>query len=92
MRNFGNKIGHIGEALELLALVAFVAFGPLVWMYRLFADGGFLQLSLVAVPWLVSVFFIGQEVRRKSLTVVSLGIFLTWMVVLGYVFHEAFYR
>lgn len=90
MRNFGNEIGHLGEALELLALIAFVALGPLVWMYRLLADGRLLHLALVAAPWIVSVFVIGREVRRKSLTVVSLGIFLTWMVVLGYVFHEAF--
>ncbi|MBI3413958.1 MAG: hypothetical protein HY043_01350 [Verrucomicrobia bacterium] len=86
-----DLVGGIGDTLQLLSLVALVVVGPFVWMWQLFAGGRFSQFAIVVAFWLLSLAVIGWEVRRKAITAVSLGVFLTWMVVLAFVFHGYLY-
>jgi len=69
---------------------ALVAIGPMIWSYRLFTADRVGGASVVAILWLVSVVAVAREVRRKAITVISFGIFLTWLVVLVWVFHDRF--
>jgi len=72
------------------AATALVAIGPLVWSYRLFIADRVAGAAVVAILWLGSVVTVAREVRRKAITVVSLGVLLTWLVVLVWVFHDRF--
>ena len=87
-----------GEALQALELVVYacaatvlVAVGPLIWSYRLFAGDRIAGSAIVAILWLGSVGLIACEVRRKAITAVSLGVFLAWLIVLVWVFHDWFF-
>ncbi len=86
--------GEALQALEFIACVCFatalVAIGPVIWCHRLFTAGRFAWGCIVAILWLCSVVTIALEVRRKALTLISLGIFLTWLVVLFWVFNDWF--
>ena len=85
MKKSLNAIGGVGDVLQLLAVLVFVAVGPFFWMWKLIANARFGQLALVGLFWLLSLAIVGCEVWRKSVTLVSLAMFLTWMVVLGFV-------
>jgi hypothetical protein len=88
MKKAFNVVGGIGDTIQLLSLIALVVIGPFVWMWQLVAGGRVGQFSIVVSLWLASLVVIGWEVRRKAVTAISLGVFLTWMVALAYVFHE----
>jgi len=82
------------EAFEFVvfvcAAIALVAVGPAIWSYRLFTANRLALAVAVAILWIASLATIGLEVRRSAITVVSLGVFLTWLVVLVWVFGDWF--
>jgi hypothetical protein len=82
------------QALEFVVFVGaatvFVAIGPVIWFYRLFAADRLAAAAVVAILWLASVVAIAREVRRKTITVVSLSVFLTWLVTLVWIFQDWF--
>ena len=88
MKKAFNVVGGIGDTFQLLSLIALVVAGPFIWMWQLVTGGRVGQFSIVVSLWLLSLAVIGWEVRRKAVTAVSLGVFLAWMVVLAYVFHD----
>jgi hypothetical protein len=57
-------------------------------MYWLAASHRFIPLSFVVVFWILSLAVVISEMRRKAVTAVSLGIFLAWLVVLGFIFSK----
>ena len=92
-----HSIKIAGEALQAFEFVVFVCaatalvgIGPFIWFYRLFAGDRLGAASVVAILWLASVITVAFEVRRKAITVVSFGVFLTWLVGLVWVFHDRF--
>jgi hypothetical protein len=82
--------GDVSNALQLLGVLLFVVVGPFIWMYWLAASHHFIPLSVVTVFWILSLAVVIREVRHKAVTPVSLGVFLVWLVVLGFVFSEHF--
>ncbi|MBA4149870.1 MAG: hypothetical protein H0X66_17285 [Verrucomicrobia bacterium] len=76
--------------IYVLAAIAMVAVGPGIWFYRLISAQQSVSATLVAVFWIISVFFVAREVRRGAITAFSLGIFLSWLIVLFYVFRHWF--
>jgi hypothetical protein len=90
-----RSIELAGGALEAFEFVVFVcaatalvAIGPLIWSYRLFTGDHVTGAAVVAILWLASVVLVAREVGRKAITVVSFGVFLTWLVVLVWVFRD----
>jgi hypothetical protein len=87
--------GGVLQAIEFVVFVcgavALVAIGPFIWIYRLFGADRIAWAAIVALCWLGSVVTVGRDVRRGAITLVSFGLFLAWLVLLGYVFHEWFY-
>lgn len=79
------------EAVEFFvfacAAIGLVAFGPVIWVLRLFAAHHFLSATLVGIGWLGSVIAVVVEVRRRAVTVVSFGLLLAWLVTLVWVFQ-----
>jgi hypothetical protein len=92
-----RSIQVIGEALQALEFIfyvfiatALVAIGPTIWLYRLITADQFVGASVVGLIWLSSAAVVAREVRRKSVTVVSLSVCLAWLVVLVWVFNDWF--
>ena len=92
-----RSIEFAGGALQAFEFVVFVcaatalvAFSPLIWSYRLFTENRVAWAAVVPILWLGYVVIVAREVRRKAITVVSFGIFLTWLVVLVWAFHDRF--
>jgi len=87
-------VGGALQAFEFVVFVcaatALVAVGPMIWSYRLLTADRVAGATIVAILWLASVVTVAREVRRKAITVVSFGVFLTWLVVLVWVFHDRF--
>ena len=87
-------MGGALQAFEFVVFVcaatALVAVGPMIWSYRLLTADRVAGATIVAILWLASVVTVAREVRRKAITVVSFGVFLTWLVVLVWVFHDRF--
>lgn len=90
-----RSIKLAGGALEAFEFVVFVcaatalvAIGPVIWSYRLFSADRVAGAVVVAILWLTSVVIVAREVGRKVITVVSFGVFLTWLVVLVWVFRD----
>ena len=79
---FGSAL----QALEFIGIFLFVLISPFIWMYWLTASHRFAQLSAVATFWILSLALVIYEMRFKETILISLGIFLTWLVVLGFVF------
>ncbi len=84
----GGALQAFEFVMFVCAATALVAIGPLIWSYRLFAADRAVGSAVVAFLWLASVVTVAREVRHKA--VVSFGVFLTWLVVLGWVFHDWF--
>lgn len=86
------SLGKTLEALELLAFalaaVALVLTGPIIWFVRLWMEKYFVGAVSVLIIWVVSVFTVAFEVRRKAVTAISLGIFLAWLVTLSWIFRD----
>ncbi len=89
----------VGEAAEAVEFVVFavlagllVAIGPVIWVYRLLANHHGAAATVVAVCWLGSVVAIAREVRNKAITALSLALFLAWLILLAYVFHDSLFR
>lgn len=92
-----RSIEFAGGALQAFEFVVFVcaatalvAIGPMIWFYRLLTADRVVWAAVVAILWLTSVGTVAREVRRKAITLVSFGIFLTWLVVLVWVFWNWF--
>ncbi|MDB6029645.1 MAG: hypothetical protein JWM68_5868 [Verrucomicrobiales bacterium] len=84
-----------GEALEgiefvvyIIAAIILVAVGPLIWFLQLIISHRINWATAVAILWFGSVAVVVREVRRKAITAFSLGIVLTWLIVLVYVFRD----
>ena len=60
--------------------------GPLVWVYWLAVEKHYFQLLIVSLLWLVSAIYIIHAIHKGKNLTFSLGVFLTWMVVLTFVF------
>jgi hypothetical protein len=86
----GGALQAFEFVVFVCAAIALVAIGPFIWSYRLFTTDRVGTASIVAILWLASVVTVAREVRRKAITVVSFGVFLTWLVVLVWVFHDWF--
>ena len=86
----GGALQAFEFVVFVCAATALVAIGPMIWSYRLFTADRVAGAAVVAILWLASVVTIAREVRRKTITVVSLGVFLTWLVVLVWVFRVRF--
>ena len=86
----GGALQAFEFVVFVCAATALVAIGPMIWSYRLFTADRIVGAAVVAILWLTSVVTIAREVRRKAITVLSFGVFLTWLVVLVWVFHERF--
>jgi hypothetical protein len=86
----GGALQAFEFVVFVCAATALVAVGPFIWSYRLFTGDRVAAASGVAILWLASVVTVVREVRRKAITVVSFGVFLTWLVVLVWVFHDWF--
>jgi hypothetical protein len=86
----GGALQAFEFVVFVCAAIALVAIGPFIWSYRLFTTDRVSAASIVAILWLTSVVTVAREVRRKAITVVSFGVFLTWLVVLVWVFHDWF--
>ena len=91
MKRYIELAGEGLEAIEFVvftfAATALVAVGPLIWFCQLITAHRFSWAAAVAVLWLASVVVAAREVRRGAITAFSLGVFLTWLVILVYVFH-----
>ena len=86
----GGALQAIEFVVFVCAAIALVVIGPLIWFYRLFSADHMAGAAAVAVLWLGSVVTVGREVKRKAITVVSFSVFLTWLVVLVWVFRVWF--
>ena len=84
----GGALQAFEFALFVCAATALVAIGPMIWSYRLFSADRVIGATVVAILWLASVVTVTREVGRKTITVISLGVFLIWLVVLVWVFHD----
>lgn len=73
-----------------IAATALVAVGPFFWLWRLVSSERILAGAIVGLLWAVSVVIVACEVRRRAITAVSLGVILSWLVVLVYVFGDLF--
>jgi hypothetical protein len=92
-----RRIQYAFEALTAIEFIiylvvagALVLVGPGIWIYRLITASRVALAAIVATLWVVSVAAVIREVRLGAITVVSLGIFLTWLVTLVYVFRGVF--
>jgi hypothetical protein len=92
MKRFIEIAGGTLQAIEFVVFVcaatALVALGPPIWSCRLFASDCVAGAAVVAILWLGSVVMVTREIRRKAITVISLGVFLTWLVVLVWVLQD----
>jgi hypothetical protein len=86
----GGALQAFEFVVFVCAATALVAIGPMIWSYQLFTADRVVGAAVVGILWLASVVTVAREVRRKAITVVSLGVFLTWLVVLVWVFHDRF--
>ena len=86
----GGALQAFEFVVFVCAATALVAVGPLIWSYQLFTTDRVVGAVMVAILWLASVVTVAREVRRKAITVISFGVFLTWLVVLVWVFHDRF--
>ena len=86
----GGALQAFEFVVFVCAATALVAIGPMIWFYRLFAADRVAWAAVVAILWLASVGAVAREVRRKAITVVSFGVFLTWLVLLACVFQDWF--
>jgi len=91
MKHFIRLTGGALQAFEFVVFVcaatALVAIGPAIWTYRLFAAGHAATAAAVATLWLASVAMVAYEIRREAISIVSLGVFLAWLVVLVWAFE-----
>jgi hypothetical protein len=92
-----RRIQFAFEALTAIEFIIYVVLaaalvlvGPGIWIYRLITADRMAPGIIVAMLWIVSVAAVIREVRRGAITALSLGIFLTWLVMLVYVFRGIF--
>jgi hypothetical protein len=88
----GGAVERIEAILFAFAAAVLVAAGPPIWCYRLVVGHHATLAVAICSLWLVSVGAITVEVRNKALTAVSLGLVLTWLMAMAYVFHDAIFR
>jgi hypothetical protein len=86
----GGALEAVQFMVYVCAAIALVAVGPFIWLYRLFTAERTGWAMVVSLIWITSVVVVAREVWRKAITVVSFGVFLTWLVVLVWVFHDWF--
>jgi len=84
----GEGLDAIESIVFLLVATVLVALGPLIWFYRLITTHRVAGAAAVAILWLASVVVVTREVRSRIITAFSLGVYLTWLVLLVYVFHD----
>jgi len=93
MKRYIEFTAGAAEAIEFVIFVSMaavlVAVGPLIWFYRLLTSHHAALATVVAICWFGSVFVVAREVRNKAITAFSFGVFLAWLVVLAYVFHDS---
>jgi hypothetical protein len=89
MKRILEVIGGLGDLLTLLFVVLFVGIAPFVWIYRLANTEYLIHAGIVLVLWLLSVSTIVLAMRRKWPASVPLGVFLTWLVILAFVFSDS---
>lgn len=92
MKRYIEFVGDGAEAIEFVVFAVLagllVAIGPVIWFYRLLANNYGAVAAVVAVCWLGSVVAVTREVRSKAITALSLALFLAWLILLAYVFHD----
>ncbi len=93
-----SVIDVAGEALEALqftalmcAALALVVVGPLFWIHHLVIAQRLGWAAVVAAAWLASAIIVGRDLWRKRIGLVSFGLFLTWLIILVWVFNDRFF-
>jgi hypothetical protein len=89
MKRTLEVIGGLGDLLTLLLLVVFVGIAPFVWIYRLAKAELLIYAGFVFFFWLLSAGAVVVAIRRKWPASIPLGIFLTWLVILTFVFSDS---
>jgi hypothetical protein len=89
MKRTLEVIGGLGDLISLLLLVVFVGIAPFAWIYRLAKAELLIHAGLVFFLWLLSAGIVAVAIHRKWPTSVPLSVFLTWLVILAFVFSNS---